>query len=214
MVTFVLFLPLIAFAQAELLKLGTPGAPLVPAFTQSITDYGLSLPSESAQTVLLSSPAAPATRRFLAPADAPWIKLAAGPTFAAGRAHSLVLRGQGQVLAWGDNLFGQTDVPSAAQGTTTALASGLDHSLALLEDGTVLAWGDNNFGQCDIPSAALGSIVAVAAGERFSLALRADGTLVSMGRRSPASRSRSHLGRRHRHRCPARRRATRRRLRG
>ncbi|MEU1626910.1 hypothetical protein ABZ746_16620 [Streptomyces sp. NPDC020096] len=81
--------------------------------------------------------------------------------------HSLALREDGTVLAWGLNNFGQlgdgtttnrnTPVPVCAPGQTApctrfltgvvAISAGGTFSLALREDGTVLAWGMNEQGQ-------------------------------------------------------------------
>jgi alpha-tubulin suppressor-like RCC1 family protein len=43
------------------------------------------------------------------------------------------------VLAWGDNDYGQTTLPVAAQNGLTAIAAGSYHSVALKNDGTVVA---------------------------------------------------------------------------
>lgn len=86
---------------------------------------------------------------------------------AAGEAFSLALLGDGTVVGWGRNLYGQlgngsrtdrlTPVQVCAIGAVDctvgelsgvkAIATGNYHSLALLMDGTVVAWGDNLSGQ-------------------------------------------------------------------
>src|SRR5437870_1818214 len=68
----------------------------------------------------------------------------------AGTRHSLVLRSNGTVWAWGENIYGQLgsgstsdiDVPSRVLtlGDVEAIAAGGWHSLALKSDGTVWAW--------------------------------------------------------------------------
>jgi alpha-tubulin suppressor-like RCC1 family protein len=101
---------------------------------------------------------------------------------AAGYYHSLAVRGDGTVVAWGcgDGWdFGQCNVPSGLSGVT-AVAAGLAHSLALKDDGTVVAWGcvGDDFGQCSVPSG-LSGVTAIAAGNEFSLAVKDDGTVVA-----------------------------------
>src|SRR5205085_1232757 len=74
-----------------------------------------------------------------------------------GFSHSLALRDDGTLWAWGVNTFGQLGDGTIASRTTpvlvsgltsaTALAAGFRHSLALRNDGAVWAWGDSSLGQ-------------------------------------------------------------------
>ncbi|MBY9081309.1 RCC1 domain-containing protein, partial [Paenibacillus sp. CGMCC 1.18879] len=76
---------------------------------------------------------------------------------AAGSSHSLALKSDGSVWAWGyngggqlgDNSTTQRSVPVQVTGLTevTAIAGGNNHSLALKSDGSVWAWGYNGGGQ-------------------------------------------------------------------
>jgi len=87
---------------------------------------------------------------------------------AAGSNHSLALKSDGTVYAWGRNFNGQlgydpdpstpsavenqSDIPMQVSGLTdvTDVAAGMDHSLAVKDDGTtktVWAWGLNTYGQ-------------------------------------------------------------------
>lgn len=84
-----------------------------------------------------------------------------------------------QVIAWGDNSYGQTNVPPNLT-NVLALAGGFSHSFALMSDGTVVGWGDDTFGQTDVPED-LTNAVAIAAGWYHSLALRSDGTVIAWG---------------------------------
>ncbi len=84
-----------------------------------------------------------------------------------------------EVIAWGGNTNGQTNLPAGLTGVV-AVAAGDRHSLALKADGTVVAWGGNDAGQTIVPPG-LNDVVAIAAGGYHSLALKADGTIVSWG---------------------------------
>ena len=120
---------------------------------------------------------------------------------AAGGTHSLALKSDQTVWAWGLNSSGQlgdgttTSHFTAAQvtGVTTAIAiaAGNTHSLALKADGSVVAWGSNSNGQIGdnsttqrtspVAVSGLTSVIAIAAGTNHSLALKSDGTVVAWG---------------------------------
>ena len=59
---------------------------------------------------------------------------------AAGGAHSLELKSDGSVVAWGQNLALQSTVPDGLN-DIVAIAAGRYHSLALRSNGTVVDWG-------------------------------------------------------------------------
>jgi hypothetical protein len=94
----------------------------------------------------------------------------------------LALKGDGTVVAWGDNQSGQSTVPSGLRGVV-AVAASYRHSLALKGDGTVVAWGSNYAGEANVPSS-LGGVIAIAAGTYHNLALKRDGTVVAWGSNS------------------------------
>jgi alpha-tubulin suppressor-like RCC1 family protein len=98
---------------------------------------------------------------------------------AAGRLHSLALRGDGLVIGWGDNTYGQASPPSGLS-DGVAIAAGGYHSLALRGNSTVVAWGQTNAQQINVP-AGLSNVTAIAAGGFHSLALRRNGTVVGWG---------------------------------
>ncbi len=121
---------------------------------------------------------------------------------AGGSGHTVALRQDGTVWAWGRNDYGQlgdgTDTqrlsPVNVPGLSgvTSLAAGLVHTVALRQDGTVWAWGHNGFGQlgdgtttrrtspAQVPG--LSGVTAIAAWNGHALALRQDGTLWAWGR--------------------------------
>ena len=98
---------------------------------------------------------------------------------AAGWEHNVALLTNGTVTAWGDNYYGQTNVPAGLT-NVTAISACSFHSLALKVDGTVVGWGYNYENEIIAP-ASLSNVVAIAAGFEHSLALKADGTLVAWG---------------------------------
>jgi hypothetical protein len=98
---------------------------------------------------------------------------------AAGDFHSLALKQDGTVVAWGRSSLGRLDV-SADLTNVVAIAAGFAHSLALKQDGTVVAWGDNFYGQSTVPPGLTG-VIAIASGNDHSLALKNDGTVVGWG---------------------------------
>ena len=116
----------------------------------------------------------PLTNQATVPADL-------GPAIAigAGFQHSLVVRANGTVRAWGSNSSGQTTPPAGLTGVVRAVG-GSEHSIALKSNGTVASWGSGASGQLDIPPG-LSGVVAVASGAVHSLALKSDGTVVSWG---------------------------------
>src|SRR5205085_643434 len=101
---------------------------------------------------------------------------------AAGAAHNLALRADGTLVAWGQNIYGQTNVPPGLS-NVVAIAAGGWHSLALKSDGTVVAWGAGNGSdsyvdckQTQVP-AGLNNVGQIAAGAVHSLAVQL-GTLL------------------------------------
>ena len=127
------------------------------------------------------------------------------PMIAGGEYHSLALKYDGTVWAWGYNLYGQlgdgtkTDsskpLPVMYQGEqlsgVAAVAAGDNHSLALSSNGDVFAWGSNGSGQLGNGTTTSSSPLhveinktAIAAGGYFSLALDNDGTVMAWGSNS------------------------------
>jgi alpha-tubulin suppressor-like RCC1 family protein len=90
-----------------------------------------------------------------------------------GDDHSLALRADGTVVAWGANYYGQSTVP-AGLGNVVAVSAYGEESLALRADGTVVAWGDS------VPVAGgLTDVAELSGGTREGAALRADGSVLA-----------------------------------
>ncbi|MEO6708765.1 MAG: hypothetical protein ABIP42_04260, partial [Planctomycetota bacterium] len=85
---------------------------------------------------------------------------------AAGSNHTLGLRANGSIAAWGDNLNGECNLlPPPAGLACLEVRGGDKHSLARLSDGSVVAWGDNSSGECSVPPLPPGvSYVQISAG--------------------------------------------------
>lgn len=127
---------------------------------------------------------------------------------AAGVEHSVALKKDGTVWAWGGNRYGQLGVgttneqhtPVQARGADgkgylegiTAVAAGVGHTAALKDDGTVWVigrddpheWDESNCFPKQVKTKAgeyLTGITAIAAGEEHTVALREDGAVWAWG---------------------------------
>lgn len=126
---------------------------------------------------------------------------------AAGDVHSLVLKDDGTVLAWGANDYGQLGdgtqtswafggrskpMPVSELSGVVAIAGSDRLSLAVTSDGAVWEWGSNVVGSEDgnatsalrprpVRLNGLSGVVSVASGPFYSLAVKGDGTLWEWG---------------------------------
>ncbi|MCL2680805.1 MAG: Ig-like domain-containing protein, partial [Coriobacteriia bacterium] len=128
-------------------------------------------------------------------------------TFSAGPNHSLAVKSDGTLWAWGQNYAGQTglgytvlrQLVPAQVGTATnwkAVSANGWYSLGIRTDGTLWAWGENSNGQLGITGMPIGSgsyqhtptqvgtatnWAQVATGAWHSVGIQTDGTLWAWG---------------------------------
>jgi len=127
-----------------------------------------------------------------------------------GRWHTLAIKTDGTLWAWGMNNYGQLGLGNSGEGTNrntptqvgadlnwSSVSGGMDHTVAIKTDGTLWAWGHNAWGQLGLghttpepiptPTQVLPAGLPatgwsfVSAGWRHTIALRTDGTLWAWG---------------------------------
>ena len=121
---------------------------------------------------------------------------------AAGYLHTLAVKENGTLWAWGDNTYGQLGLSTSSGGHYSpeqvgedtdwaAVAAGTNFSLALKTNGSLWAWGDNTYGQLGIGTSAswdrpqqIGTSrdwVSIVAGGANAFGLKTDGSLWAWG---------------------------------
>jgi uncharacterized repeat protein (TIGR01451 family) len=123
------------------------------------------------------------------------------PTDCGAVTHSLALKRDGSLWAWGENTYGQLGLASpddqtspvrvGTETTWSAISAGEGHSFALQRDGSLWAWGWNAHGQlgdggtsnqnAPLRIGTANNWKAIAAGFRHSVALQTDGSLWAWG---------------------------------
>jgi len=109
-------------------------------------------------------------------------------SIAAGTSHSLAVRNDGLLFAWGFGFAGQigdgtiinrSSPVQIGSSSWTSIATGFVHSLAVRNDSLLFAWGVNSVGTLGnndsvvYPKKAFDSFVAIGAGSGFTLAIQA-----------------------------------------
>lgn len=134
------------------------------------------------------------TRYNAIPAQVPGLTAVA--EVAAGGYHTVVLKDDGTVLTWGDNVYGQlgngtstsySTIPSQIPGLSgvAAIAAGTIYNVALKDDGTVWGWGQEYSTGIDssipVEVPGLSGVATIGAGNDHIVALKADGTVWAWG---------------------------------
>lgn len=102
------------------------------------------------------------------------------------RNHNLALREDGTLVAWGDNQYGQCDLP-LPNANFVAVDAGDLFSVALDASGHVYCAGD-------LPDVSLDNVIAIDAGPDYCLALRSNGQVTGWNVNGPFSPSGTNSG--------------------
>lgn len=104
----------------------------------------------------------------------------------AGSGHTLGLKVDNSIVAWGAGQSGQSGYPHYGQCDVpvpntdfAAISAGWHHSLGLKIDKSIVAWGLNDYDQAVAPSGT--DFVAISAGYTHNLGLKSDGSISGWG---------------------------------
>jgi len=99
---------------------------------------------------------------------------------AAAASTGFALESDGTLHDWGNNEFGERNIPVAARTGVIAISAGTRYAMAVKVDGSVIAWGNDQFNQVKNAPKDSGYI-DVEGGAQHALALKSDGTVVAWG---------------------------------
>ena len=119
------------------------------------------------------------------------------PTVSTGWGHTMAVRNDGSLWAWGSNMVGQLGDgtitsrhnPVRVMDNVVAVSAGFDYTMAIRSDGSLWAWGLNESGQLGdgttterhSPVRVMDNVIAVSASLSHTMAIRNDGSLWAWG---------------------------------
>ena len=185
----------------------TPTTSPIPTAISSPTPLPSPTPAPTATPIIIITPTptvspTPTATQSPTPLPSPTPILTVTPKVTARGFHTVALKPDSTVWAWGHNGYGQLGDDSITDRTTpvqvsclsnaTAIESGVFHTIVLKSDGTVWTWGYNGYGQLGdgtttdsttpIQVSGLSNIIAIAGGGYHTIALKSDGTVWTWGR--------------------------------
>lgn len=126
----------------------------------------------------------------------PAMQINQGEKISASSWHTMVVKNDGTLWSWGDNLHGRlgtgSDRPGSsntplqiAAGVKSVSASGFRHCMLVKTDGSLWGWGDNGHGELGIgttanqlqPVKVMNDVAMVSAGSYHTAAVKTDGSL-------------------------------------
>ena len=135
------------------------------------------------------------------PINLPWSIIYAILSASVGSSHSIVIKEDGSLWAWGSNLFGElgdntttdrrTPVRIGTDNNWTSVSAAANYTIAIRTDGSLWAWGYNGFGHlgdntttnrhAPVRIGSENNWTSVSAGGNRTFAIRADGSLWAWG---------------------------------
>ena len=133
----------------------------------------------------------------VAAVSAGWTDLVSSTLIGGLRSHTMVIKTDGSLWAWGDNDRGQLGnntaisrhAPVKIMDDVVSVSAGGSFSMAIKTDGSLWGWGENGRGQLGDgtaitrfrPERLLENVVAVTAGADYTMAITSDGKLWGWG---------------------------------